>query len=433
MLRNNNSNISHASKDEQSKENVRPKQTRAVTSKRSALGNVTNQVRRQPQRIAKGKGSKVAGGQENDDPTTLKGGKSAFTIFEDAAGPSTRVQHHQQHIHEDEPMQDQENHIFGHDLVLHDAVVNFSRAGAPRRSIPLAPLELDFSSYGSEGSPMLLDDASGSSDVSIDRPDEFGLDPYFLDIYSYLRATECTIRPGRDYMNRQTDVTTSMRNILVDWLVEVGEEYKLQRETLFLAISYIDRFLSLVGVSRPKLQLVGTTSMFIASKYEEIYPPDVAEFVYITDDTYDRSQVLKMESAMLKILDFRVSVPTINWFCERFLDLLDMSEKAKFLSFFLAELSLIEIEKFLDHRPSVIAASSIVIARNVTETHDPWPKHMERITSYSLSDLKPCIGLLFSQYVRKEEMPQKAVLEKYKQQKFAQVSTIQPPLVLAMF
>lgn len=101
-------------------------------------------------------GSKVGGGQENDDPTALKGGKSAFTIFEDAAGPSTRVQHHLQHVHEDEPMQDQENHISGHDLVLHDAVVNFSRAGAPRRSIPLAPLELDFSSYGSEGTVFMM-------------------------------------------------------------------------------------------------------------------------------------------------------------------------------------------------------------------------------------------------------------------------------------
>ncbi|CAG5124774.1 unnamed protein product [Candidula unifasciata] len=420
MLRNQNSNISHASKEEQSKENARPKLTRAATSKRSALGNVTNQLRRQPQRIAKGKGSKVAGGQENDDPNNLKGGKAAFTIFEDAAGPSTRVQPHMHHIHEDEPMHDQENHISGDSLILHEAVVNFSRASVSRRSFPLAPIELD-SSHGYEGSPMVLD-SSRCHDISIERPDEFGLEPYFLDIYSYLRATECVHRPGRDYMNRQSDVTTSMRNILVDWLVEVGEEYKLQRETLFLAVAYIDRFLSLVGVSRPKLQLVGTTSMFIASKYEEIYPPDVAEFVYITDDTYDRSQVLKMESAMLKILDFKVSVPTINWFCERFLDLLelDMSEKAKFLSFFLAELSLIEIEKFMDFRPSEIAASCV-------------PKHMERVTSYSLSDLKPCVELLFSQYARKEEMPQKAVVEKYKQTKFAQVSTVQPPLVLAIF
>lgn len=56
-----------------------------------------------------------------------------------------------------------------------------------------------------------------------------------------------------------------MRAILVDWLVEVSEEYRLQSETLCLAVNYIDRFLSFMSVVRAKLQLVGTAAMFIAS------------------------------------------------------------------------------------------------------------------------------------------------------------------------
>lgn len=66
-------------------------------------------------------------------------------------------------------------------------------------------------------------------------------------------------------MRRQPDVTYSMRAILVDWLVEVAQEYKLQNETLYLAISFIDRFLSLMSVVRAKLQLLGTAAMFVAS------------------------------------------------------------------------------------------------------------------------------------------------------------------------
>lgn len=66
-------------------------------------------------------------------------------------------------------------------------------------------------------------------------------------------------------MRRQQDVTMGMRSILVDWLVEVAEEYKLQRETLFLAVNYIDRFLSHMSVLRSKLQLVGASAMFLAS------------------------------------------------------------------------------------------------------------------------------------------------------------------------
>ena len=51
------------------------------------------------------------------------------------------------------------------------------------------------------------------------------------------------------------------------------------------------------------MQLVGTAAMFIASKYEEIYPPDVSEFVYITDDTYTKRQVLRMEHLVLKVFN----------------------------------------------------------------------------------------------------------------------------------
>lgn len=63
----------------------------------------------------------------------------------------------------------------------------------------------------------------------------------------------------------QKDVSANMRGILVDWLVEVAEEYKLLTDTLYLSVSYIDRFLSTNKVTRHKLQLVGVASMFIAS------------------------------------------------------------------------------------------------------------------------------------------------------------------------
>lgn len=72
-------------------------------------------------------------------------------------------------------------------------------------------------------------------------------------------------------MRRQPDVTYSMRAILVDWLVEVAQEYKLQNETLYLAISFIDRFLSLMSVVRAKLQLLGTAAMFVASYVAELF------------------------------------------------------------------------------------------------------------------------------------------------------------------
>ena len=61
------------------------------------------------------------------------------------------------------------------------------------------------------------------------------------DVFFFLRSREVALSTKCNYMDKQPDITTNMRQILVDWLVEVSEEYKLQTETLHLAVNYIDR------------------------------------------------------------------------------------------------------------------------------------------------------------------------------------------------
>ena len=91
----------------------------------------------------------------------------------------------------------------------------------------------------------------------------------------------------------------------MEWLVEVADEYKLQPQTLYLGSSYVDRFLSCMSVTRSKLQLLGTAALYLAAKLEEIYPPELKDFVYITDDTYTKRQVRRCYCAWLeKVLEF---------------------------------------------------------------------------------------------------------------------------------
>ncbi|KAK1309747.1 Cyclin-A3-1 [Acorus calamus] len=142
------------------------------------------------------------------------------------------------------------------------------------------------------------------------------------DIYKYLLSMEVEPkrRPLSDYIEAvQNDITENMRAILVDWLVQVAEEYRLVSETLYLTISYIDRFLSKHAIHRQKLQLLGVSSMLIASKYEEISPPHVEDFCYITDNTYTKDEVVKMESDVLNFLKFEMTNPTIKNFLWRFI------------------------------------------------------------------------------------------------------------------
>lgn len=82
-------------------------------------------------------------------------------------------------------------------------------------------------------------------------------------------------------------------------MVDVHLKFKLLPETLFLTVNIIDRYLSLQQISRQRLQLVGVAAMLISTKYEEIYPPTVKDFVYITDEAYTKQDVLDMESDIL--------------------------------------------------------------------------------------------------------------------------------------
>lgn len=70
------------------------------------------------------------------------------------------------------------------------------------------------------------------------------------------------------YMAKQTDISPSMRAVLVDWLVEVQENFELYHETLYLSVKLVDHYLQEEFVKRENLQLVGATALFIACKIE---------------------------------------------------------------------------------------------------------------------------------------------------------------------
>jgi Cyclin, N-terminal domain len=67
--------------------------------------------------------------------------------------------------------------------------------------------------------------------------------------------------------DRHPGLQPRMRAILLDWLIEVCEVYKRHRETYFLTVDYLDRYLSAKqNISKNQLQLIGITCLFIASK-----------------------------------------------------------------------------------------------------------------------------------------------------------------------
>lgn len=213
---------------------------------------------------------------------------------------------------------------------------------------------------------------------------------YAPQIYDKMFEDEVqALLPRPDYMDLQADLNGKMRAILVDWLVEVHMKYRLRSETLFLTVNLVDRYLSCALVTRKRLQLIGVTAMFIASKFEEIDPPTVHNFVYITDNAYTKEEILQMECGMLVALGFQVIAPMSGHFLERLLRAHRCDDKHKCLARYILELALIDVRQ-LKHTPSVMASAALLLSNELVGQLPVWPPGLALVARYDQGQLRSC-------------------------------------------
>jgi len=237
-------------------------------------------------------------------------------------------------------------------------------------------------------------------------------------------------------MDNQRDINKKMRSILVDWLIEVHHRFKLQPLTLWLCINLLDRYLMQVQVARSKLQLVGVSALLIACKYEEIYPPEVRDCVYITDYAYEREEVLGMEREILVTLDYQIMVPTGYTFMSRYLNCIAASERTRNLAAYYAERNLQEYDMLLT-APHRFAAAAIYAA--LKQQVCPYTGRGEQVWGFSLqeesglteADLLPCARLMVKHVGEEPETASKrrlvACKKKFSSEKFLNVSSLSLP------
>ena len=230
------------------------------------------------------------------------------------------------------------------------------------------------------------------------------------------------------YMSKQTDINAKMRSILIDWLGEGHLKFKLMPETLYLTVNLIDRFLEKEQIMRNKLQLVGVTAMFMASKYEEIYAPECRDFVYISDKAYTRDEILRMEGLMLSKLNFQLTAPNAFVFIKRFAKVAGIAttprSTTELLANYLLELTLQDY-KMLKYLPSTICASAIYLALK-TRGKTPWTPDLEKHSTYKEADLQACVRDIHELHEKATTNSLQAVRKKYTQEKHGNVSSIAP-------
>lgn len=266
-------------------------------------------------------------------------------------------------------------------------------------------------------------------------PEEFDIDSensedcymcpeYAKDIFDYLKQREEKFVLS-DYMPTQPSLNPEMRAILIDWLVEVQENFELFHETLYLAVKMTDHYLSKTPVHREMLQLVGSTAMLIASKFEERSPPCVDDFLYICDDAYKREELISMEASILQTLSFDINIPIPYRFLRRYAKCVSASMDTLTLARFYCEMSLMEME-LVTERGSLLASACLLMAL-VTKDLGGWRPILQFHSGYRTSDLAPVVRKLYGMLLAPPDEKLRAIRNKYSHKVFFEVASL--PLV----
>jgi len=253
---------------------------------------------------------------------------------------------------------------------------------------------------------------------------------YAPEIYKYLRGleTRSDLVVREDYLSG-CPITGKMRAVLVDWLVEVQQQFKLLQETLFLTLGIIDRYLAKSGktVHKSQLQLVGVSAMFLASKIEEVYAPELNDFVYITDNAYTEEEIRFTELRLLNTLCFDFSKPISLTFLRRFSKAGDVDMLQHTLAKYTLEHALVDYS-MVSLPPSMLAAAALHLSLLLLEPIDPeaplssvWSANLQHYSGYTSSQLLTTISRLASMLAKVPSSKLQAVRTKYSSSKLMQV------------
>lgn len=273
----------------------------------------------------------------------------------------------------------------------------------------------------------------------IDKEDED--DPqlvteYVNQIYIYLRKLEVEQCIEADYLGGKKggSILPKMRAVLIDWLVEVHQQFSMLQETLYLTVAILDRYLQKAAstINRKSLQLVGVTAMFVASKYEEMYAPEIGDFVYITDGAYTQSEIRRKEMEILKALNFDLGRPLPLHFLRRNSKAGCVDARIHTLAKYIMELTIIEYS-MMHIPPSKLAAASLVISIKFFDEGDKqlqeyWTSTLAYYTMYEWSDIAPLVNDLLKMVVRtceaRPDAKLMAIRQKYSNKKFGKIALV---------
>lgn len=251
---------------------------------------------------------------------------------------------------------------------------------------------------------------------------------YVHEIHAYLLLHERDMHIVNPFglTRTTTSIDPRARAKLMDWMSGMHYTFRLAIESLFLAYQITDRYLSLHinDISRDRLELLGITVLFTASKFEESYTPTLRHFLDVVKNRYTRSQVSTLEFQVLEAIGLNLSFPTPITFIRRYAAIMLMDHPDRYRAFCIAELCLHKAE-FMTVLPSELAAASCIVSMKIADApiQAQWPADLESYTTHTYESLQPIIDMVLDVVAESNRDIYKYSISKYSRNQYYNVAT----------
>jgi hypothetical protein len=104
--------------------------------------------------------------------------------------------------------------------------------------------------------------------------------------------------------------------------------------------------------------------------------------MYISDNCYNKEQIVNMERDILQSLEFEVMWPSQLRFLERYAKISSTDEQTFHLAQFMLELAIVDVE-MNRFRPSLLACGALYTSKKILSKPNSWSGFMSFQTKYS--------------------------------------------------
>jgi hypothetical protein len=170
---------------------------------------------------------------------------------------------------------------------------------------------------------------------------------------------------------KKHEIDQSLRGRMVDWMVEVLTSYKCSNRTFFKTVDIMDRYFQSENKCVPisKLHLVGVTSIYIATKIEEVYPIKLKTVEEkIAHKKISEREILDKENDILRAMSFNVLGESIYDIACLLLCRLSSSPYVRDVGIRFTDKKLTELEESIAH-----IAKIVIFSYGILST---YPKHV---------------------------------------------------------